>query len=133
MEVQPKRPSVKGSSDKFVGDAWFDPIADDQGTSRLRASVVHFAPGARNAWHAHALGQTLQVLEGIGRTQARGGEVIEIRAGDTIHTPPGEWHWHGASPDHLMSHLTLYEAHGDGRPETEWGEHVTDAEYAGGS
>ena len=108
------------------------PIADDQGTSHLRAGVVHFAPGARNAWHAHALGQTLHVLEGVGRTQARGGEVIEIRAGDTIYTPPEEWHWHGAAPDHLMSHLTLWEAPADG-PETEWGELVTDEEYAGGT
>ncbi len=133
MHVQPKRPSDKGTPDKFVGDAWFDVIVDESLSTRLRASVVHFAPGARNAWHAHALGQTLHVLEGIGRTQARGGEVVEIRAGDTIHTPPGEWHWHGAAPDRLMSHLTLYEAHGDGRPETEWGEHVTDEEYARGS
>jgi quercetin dioxygenase-like cupin family protein len=133
MEVQPKGPSVKGTPDKFVGDAWFDVIVDDRLSTGLRASVVHFAPGARNAWHAHAMGQTLHVLEGIGRTQARGGEVIEIRAGDTIHTPPGEWHWHGAAPDHVMSHLTLYEADRDGRPETEWGEHVTDDEYARGS
>ena len=132
MQLQPKRPSVKGTPDKFVGDVWFDPISDDAASSRLRASVVHFAPGARNAWHAHAMGQTLHVLEGIGRTQARGGGVVEIRAGDTIHTPPGEWHWHGAAQDHLMSHLTLYETHGHGA-ETEWGEHVTDQEYAGGS
>jgi quercetin dioxygenase-like cupin family protein len=132
MEVQPKRPSVKGSPDRFVGEVWLDPIADDRGSSHLRASVVHFAPGARNAWHAHALGQILHVLEGVGRTQARGGEIIKIRAGDTISTPPGEWHWHGASPDHLMSHLALWEAPAEG-PESEWGEHVTDEEYAGGT
>jgi quercetin dioxygenase-like cupin family protein len=132
MEVQPKRPSVKGSPDRFVGDSWFDAIVSDQGASRLRGGIVHFAPGARTAWHAHALGQTLRVLEGIGRTQARGGEVIEIRPGDTIYTGPMEWHWHGAAPDHLMSHLTLWEAQIDG-PETEWGDLVTDAEYAGGT
>jgi quercetin dioxygenase-like cupin family protein len=125
MEIQTKRPSVKGTPDRFVGDVWLDPIADDQGPSRVRSSVVHFAPGARNAWHAHALGQTLHVIEGIGRTQARGGEVVEIRAGDTIHASPGEWHWHGAAPDHFMSHLVVYESPADG-PETEWGEHVTD-------
>ena len=132
MEVQSKRPSVKGSPDRFVGEVWLDTIADDQVSPHLRASVVHFAPGARNAWHAHALGQTLHVLEGVGRTQARDGEVIEIRAGDTISTPPGEWHWHGASPDHLMSHLAMWEAQAEG-PESEWGEHVTDEEYAGSS
>jgi len=55
-------------------------------------------------------------------------EVIEIRAGDTIHTPPGEWHWHGAAPDHFMTHLAIWEAPAAG-PESEWGDQVTDEEY----
>ncbi len=54
--------------------------------------------------------------------------VIEIRAGDTIHTPPGEWHWHGAAPDRFMTHLAIWEAPAEG-PESEWGDLVTDAEY----
>lgn len=66
--------------------------------------------------------------------QSRGGEVIDIRPGDTIYTPPGEWHWHGAAPEHLMSHLAMSEGLADGQqgPETEWGEHLTDDEYPGG-
>jgi quercetin dioxygenase-like cupin family protein len=96
----------------------------------VRVNVVRFAPGARNAWHAHAVGQTVHVTEGIGRIQARGGEVLEIRAGDTIHTPPGEWHWHGAAPDRFMTHLAIWDAPADG-PESEWGERVSDAEYLG--
>jgi quercetin dioxygenase-like cupin family protein len=60
--------------------------------------------------------------------QSRGAEVIEVRAGDTVHTPPGEWHWHGAAPEHFMTHFTVYEAAADGA-ETEWGEQVTDADY----
>ena len=91
-------------------------------------NIVRFAPGARNAWHAHAVGQTLHVTEGIGRAQARGGAVVEIRAGETIYTPPGEWHWHGAAPDQFMTHLAIWEAPSDG-PESEWGAQVTDAEY----
>ena len=74
------------------------------------------------------MGQTLHVLDGLGRIQARGGDLLEIRPGETIVTPPGEWHWHGAAPDHFMTHLTVYEAADDGA-ETEWGEHVPDAEY----
>ena len=89
-----------------------------------------FAPGARNAWHAHALGQTLHVTEGIGLIQSRGGQVTEIRPGDTIYTPPGEWHWHGAAPGHFLTHLAMWESPGAGHgPETEWGEQVTDGEY----
>jgi quercetin dioxygenase-like cupin family protein len=119
---------VKAPVDTFTGDAWFDVIVRGEEPSRVRASLVRFAPGARNAWHVHAVGQTLHVTDGVGRMQARGGEVIEVPAGTTVHTPPGEWHWHGAAPDRFMTHLTIYEAPAEG-PETEWGALVTDAEY----
>jgi quercetin dioxygenase-like cupin family protein len=130
MEIRPKQPSAKGGADVFTGDVWLDVIARGEEPSRMRVSVVRFAPAARNAWHAHAVGQTLHVTEGIGRTQARGGQIVEIRPGDTIYTPPGEWHWHGAAPDHFMTHLAMWETPGEG-PETEWGEQVSDAEYGG--
>jgi len=128
MQIQPKQPSTKGSAERFNGDVWMDILASGEPPSRIRVNVVRFAPGARNAWHAHAVGQTLHVMEGVGRVQARGGERIEIRAGDTIHTPPGEWHWHGAAQDHFMTHLAMWEAPAEG-PESEWGDHVTDEEY----
>ena len=63
------------------------------------------------------------VTEGEGFVQARGGSLIRIRAGDVIVTPPGEWHWHGAAPDHVMAHLAFTEG------DTEWGDHLTDDEY----
>jgi quercetin dioxygenase-like cupin family protein len=91
---------------------------------------VRFAPGARNAWHAHAVGQTVHVIDGVAFMQARGGRIIEVRPGETVYTPPREWHWHGAAPDRFMSHLAIWEAPEDGRPETEWGDRVTDAEYS---
>ena len=57
------------------------------------------------------------------------GDLLEIRAGDTVHTPPGEWHWHGAAPDRFMTHFTVYEA-GDDGSETDWGDPVGDDEYS---
>ena len=128
MEILPKAPTTKGGADRFIGDVWLDQIIQGTPPSRIRVSVVRFAPGSRNAWHAHPVGQTLHVLDGRGRIQARGGDLLEIRPGDTIHTPPGEWHWHGAAPDHFMTHLTVYEAADDGR-EAEWGDHVADDDY----
>ena len=123
MEIQPRKPTVRPQSrgSRATSGSTSSPTARNRPGS---ASVVHFAPGTRNAWHAHAFGQTLHVTEGIGLMQARGGTVIEIRPGDTIHTPPGEWHWHGATPDHFMAHITIYEAPADG-PETEWGDQVS--------
>ncbi len=128
MRKLPKEPTVKAAAETFTGDAWVDSIVRGEEPSRLRVAVVRFAPGARNAWHAHAVGQTVHVTEGVGRIQSHGGELVVIRPGDTVHTPAGEWHWHGAAPDRFMTHLAIWEAPAEG-PETEWGEKVTDAEY----
>jgi quercetin dioxygenase-like cupin family protein len=130
VDIHPQQPTVKAPAKTFTGDAWFDVIAKGEEPSRIRVSVVRFAPGARNAWHAHALGQTVHVTDGIGRMQARGGRMVEVHPGDTIHTPPGEWHWHGAAPDRFMTHIAMWEAPQTGA-ETEWGDQVSDGEYLG--
>src|SRR5262245_33548057 len=107
-----------------------DGIVRGKEPSHIRVSAVRFTPAARTAWHAHALGQTLYVTEGKGLQQPRGGEIEEIRAGDIVHTPAEQWHWHGAAPDHFMTHLSMTEAlPGEVRPEVVWGDHVTDDEY----
>jgi quercetin dioxygenase-like cupin family protein len=131
VEIRPKPPTQKAPPETFVGDAWLDPIVRGDPPSRVRVSMVRFAPGARNAWHAHAVGQTVHIADGIGRMQARGERQIEVRAGDTIHTPPGEWHWHGAAPGHFMTHIAIWEAPEAGE-ETTWGDLVSDEEYGRG-
>ena len=86
---------------------------------------MHFTPGARTAWHSHSNGQTLYVTEGEGLVQTRGEQIVAIRSGDTTYTPADEWHWHGATPDHFMTHLSITEG------DASWGDHVTDDEYPG--
>lgn len=130
MRIHEVRPTRVGSADFFTGLVYIDEITDRSVHSRIRVNTVRFAPGARTAWHRHALGQTLRVTDGVGRAQARGGQVVTIRPGDTVYTSPGEWHWHGAAPDTVMVHLAIWEAPEVGA-ETDWGEHVTDAEYLG--
>ena len=111
---------------------FLDGIVRGEEPSHVRVSAVRFTPSARTAWHSHAVGQTLYVTEGRGLVQSRGGAIAEIRAGDIVRTPADEWHWHGAAPDHFMTHLSITEAvPGETRPEADWGEHVTDDEYNG--
>jgi len=129
MDVRSRPVTVRGDAQRFTGDVWMEPLVHADPPSRLRINLVHFAPGGRTAWHVHAVGQTLIVTDGVGRVQARGGEVREVRAGDTIVTPPGEWHWHGAAPGHVMTHLAIWEAPDPSVPENEWGAAVTDDEY----
>jgi quercetin dioxygenase-like cupin family protein len=132
MELLPKKPSAKGPSDWFTGDVWIDGIAQGEEPSRVRVNAVRFTPGARTAWHSHALGQTLYVTDGAGLVQSRDGDIVSIRPGDVVRTPGDEWHWHGAAPDHFMSHLSITEGVAPGQGlETEWGAPVTDAQYRG--
>jgi quercetin dioxygenase-like cupin family protein len=73
------------------------------------------------------------VTAGRGLTQVRGGEIVVIRPGDTVWYPADVWHWHGAAPDHFMTHLAIWDSPAEAQqgPETEWGEHVTDEQYSG--
>jgi quercetin dioxygenase-like cupin family protein len=121
------RPTQRGNPDYFTGAVWLDPIHNAPAPARLTAARVSFEPGARTAWHTHPLGQTLYVITGVGRFQTEGGPVRDIRAGDVIWIPPGEKHWHGASPDNAITHIAMQEAQ-DGSAAT-WLEQVTDENY----
>ncbi len=123
MNVEPNAPTERGPQDWFTGEVWIDPVTAGHGSHRLSLGNVRFAPGARTAWHTHSIAQTLHVTQGNGFVQARGEAVINIRSGDIVNVAGGEWHWHGATPDHFMTHLSLTEG------ETEWGEQVSDAAY----
>ena len=120
--------TVTGPADWFTGTVFIDTLAGPAGASRLSASSVHFTPGARTAWHTHPNGQTIFVVEGVGRAQRRGGPVEEIRPGDRVFFEPGEEHWHGAAPDRFMTHIAMLDVDDEGR-NADWGEHVTDEEY----
>jgi quercetin dioxygenase-like cupin family protein len=131
MSMQITRSSIAtaiGPSEWFTGAVLIDTVATPGDGSRIGASNVHFTPGARTAWHTHPRGQTIFVLEGIGRCQRRGGPVEVIRAGDRVFFEPGEDHWHGAAPDRFMTHIAMFEVGDDGTPAV-WGEHVSDEDY----
>jgi quercetin dioxygenase-like cupin family protein len=122
--------TAKGPADWFTGDVYIDAVAQPSEQTRVSASAVHFTPGARTAWHTHPNGQTIYVLEGVGRCRRRGGPVEEIRPGDRVFFEPGEEHWHGAAPNRFMLHLAIVEVDEAGTA-ADWGAHVTDEEYEG--
>jgi len=70
MQVLKKQPTVKAPAETFTGDAWFDVIARRRGTVAYPRERRAVAPGARNAWHAHSVGQTVHVT---GRRRAHPG------------------------------------------------------------
>ncbi|GAA1917883.1 cupin domain-containing protein [Microbacterium aoyamense] len=129
MNIEPSAPTTKGPSERFAGDVWVDQIASPhESGQRMVVALVRFAPGARTAWHSHARGQYLRVTSGVGRFGTRDGRIVEVRAGQTIYTPPGEDHFHSASEDAFMEHIAMIENADNPSETTVWKEHVTAAE-----
>ena len=121
------QPSGSGPADYFTGIVRIDPLAQAAAPARVLAVSVTFESGARTAWHTHPLGQTLIVTSGRGWVQSEGGPKEEIRPGDVVWCPPGEKHWHGATPTTAMTHIAIVEQL-DGKA-VEWMEKVSDEQY----
>ncbi|GAA5233601.1 cupin domain-containing protein [Verticiella sediminum] len=111
----------------FIGAVRVDPLFEPPSPARVRGASVTFEPGARTAWHAHPLGQTLIVTAGSGRVQREGQPAQAIHPGDVVWIAPGERHWHGASPTTAMTHIAIQE-HVDGKS-VDWMEPVDDSDY----
>jgi len=120
-------PSAMAPAERFTGAARVDRLFQAPAPARVSGASVTFEPGARTAWHTHPLGQTLIVTSGVGRVQPWGGVVKEIRPGDVVWIPPGQKHWHGASPTTAMTHIAIAEAL-DGKT-VDWLEKVSEAQY----
>ena len=119
--------SSKGPSDWFTGTVRIDPLFQAPAPARVQGVSVTFEPGARTAWHTHPLGQTLIVTAGCGWVQRDGEPIEEIRPGDVIWFPPGEKHWHGATPTTAMTHIAIQEQL-DGKA-VDWMEKVSEEQY----
>jgi len=72
-------PSNKAPASHFTGAVRVDPLFQAPAPARVVGASVTFEPGARTAWHAHPLGQTLVVTAGLGWAQ-RDGNSFSCRA-----------------------------------------------------
>ncbi|GAB3615570.1 cupin domain-containing protein [Okibacterium endophyticum] len=107
----------------FTGTVWADPVLPS--TDGVVVNTVCFTPGAHTFWHSHERGQLLQVIAGEGWVCSRGEQTVVLRAGDTVWVPPGETHWHGATPGSMMTHTAT------SLGATEWFEELRADEYRG--
>jgi len=114
---QQSGPASAGQSNFMGGNPR---VENSDAISTLR---LVFPAGVRSNWHSHSWGQLLMVEEGRGRTQDRGGPLMEIGPGQPWFTAAGVEHWHGAAPDEDVLQLTIYEG------EVNWLEGVPDQAY----
>ena len=123
------RPVRPAPEQNFTGSVQVEMLFEAVDPSHASGGTVTFEPGARTAWHSHPRGQVLIVTDGVGRVQAWGSPVEEIRAGDVVSIAAGRKHWHGASPRSAMTHIAITE-HKDGT-RVRWMEQVSDEQYNG--
>ena len=86
---------------------------DDDGQPEVVG--VWFDAGSRTRPHTHEDDQVLHVVEGEG-VVATETEKRRIRPGDIVVIPAGVWHWHGATTETSMCHVSV-KPKGD----TDWG------------
>ncbi|WP_217423351.1 (R)-mandelonitrile lyase [Uliginosibacterium aquaticum] len=127
VTAEAQRPGSIGPAERFTGKVSVAPLFAAEGTSRVSAAHVTFEPAARTAWHSHPVGQHLHVIRGAGYVQFWGGERRKITQGDVVWIPPGQKHWHGATQEASMTHLSVQE-HEAGETAV-WMEKVSDAQY----
>jgi quercetin dioxygenase-like cupin family protein len=123
------QPSQRGPTENFTGSVRIDPLFEAQDPSNAGGASVTFEPGARTAWHTHPAGQRLIVTAGLGWVQQWGGRIQEIRPGDVVWIPPGQKHWHGATPTTAVTHIAIQEEV-NGKV-VDWMEKVSDEQYRG--
>ena len=123
------RKIVVAPSEYFSGKATVDYLFPKTQTGTYSGAYVTFEPKARSNWHTHPAGQHLIVTSGIGYTQEWGKKRVTIKAGDVFWCKPGVKHWHGASENQPMTHMTISAIKDD--KSVEWLEKVSDEHYSG--
>lgn len=81
-------------------------LYDPAGSEGSMIWAVWFDAGSRAKPHAHSFDQTLHVTEGEG-ILATETTRQPLTVGDWVTIPAGIWHWHGATPNSPMCHVTI--------------------------
>jgi quercetin dioxygenase-like cupin family protein len=105
--IDPAQAQLTDRTDWFPGgpvyqQALIEPVVEGE----LSALSVSFSAGARTRPHVHPVDQLLYVVEGVG-ILATEEEKRYIRDGDWVRIPAGTWHWHGATPDKALVHVSI--------------------------
>lgn len=101
-------PEQQGALENFTGTTHIQYVTK-AGSGSSMVGRVTFEKGSRTVWHKHSGEQVLYFLEGLGRVQLRGQEIVNVDPGDVVYIPANTEHWHGAHPDeqNKMCHLAI--------------------------
>ncbi len=90
----------------FEGQVELQTIVGPTESNELEILAVHFAPGARTTPHTHEQDQVLHIVSGQGIV-ATENEERTVFPGDVITIKADTWHWHGATAESEMCHISI--------------------------
>ena len=96
----------QGSAKEFDGSVTLQRLVTAEDSSQVELLAVWFSAGARTHAHTHDVDQVLHIVEGQGIV-ADEHETRLVSAGDVVTVPAHVWHWHGATPDSAMMHISI--------------------------
>ncbi|MBI2765709.1 MAG: cupin domain-containing protein [Chloroflexi bacterium] len=99
-------PETLATAPIFLGTVHLRPLIDAVTSPEITVTLVRFTGGGKNRPHTHTADQILYVTEGEGIVASTEQE-NRVSAGDIVHVPAGEIHWHGAIPGGNMAHLSI--------------------------
>lgn len=112
----------------FDGTAYLNMMVTDETNFDCTVGNVTFEAGCKNNWHSHPGGQLLLVTAGEGYYQEKGKPIQLIKTGDVIEIHPNVVHWHGATPDSMMEHISIVTRSASMGPAA-WFEPLSDEDY----
>jgi quercetin dioxygenase-like cupin family protein len=90
----------------FEGTVRTRMLVGTEQSKELELLAVYFNAGARTRPHIHEKDQVLHFIQGKGIV-ATDKEKKTCTAGDVVTVPAGTWHWHGATRDQAMCHISI--------------------------
>ncbi len=90
----------------FEGTVRTRMLVGNEQSKELEVLAVYFSAGARTRPHIHEKDQVLHFIQGKGIVTTEKERRV-CTAGDVVTVPGGTWHWHGATRDQAMCHLSI--------------------------
>ena len=90
----------------FDGEVKTQQLVGSTESNEIELLAVYFSEGARTIPHIHEQDQVLQIIEGQGIV-ATETEKLRVSEGDVITIPAGIWHWHGATRNTALCHISI--------------------------
>ena len=97
------KPDNTGS---FDGSVRKHMLVGTEQSQELELLAVNFSAGARTRPHIHDKDQVLHFIQGRGIVATESEKKI-CSAGDMVTVPGGTWHWHGATREQAMCHISM--------------------------